>query len=174
MFPASWLEVSPCWVNGAVGHRWGLPPADGGHPPRDRQLCPPVLRRPCKETAAVVQKCHSVYLTVLMVGWSMFSRIISHFLIIYTFFFFLLPSTQGCGMPPAMLLDKWPQTLPPPSKRNSMIRYLKWLKQLCKHFHFLHGYKDSLFIRFRWSQPCCRPWRTRVTLGCRPMPPPPS
>lgn len=48
VFVASWLEVPPCRADGAVGHWRGLPPADGGHPPRDRQLCPSLLLRSCK------------------------------------------------------------------------------------------------------------------------------
>lgn len=47
------------------------------------------------------------------------------FCMVFILVSFFLLSTQGCGMLLATLLDKWPQTLPQPSRRNFMIRYLQ-------------------------------------------------
>lgn len=153
-FLSSWLEVSPRWADGAVCHRWGLPPADGGHPPRDRQLCPPVLLRPRKKHSSY---CVTVQLrllnSVLLLSHLYFpfhndlvTNVCTGGSLVLSVAFFCLPSTQGCAMLPAMLLDRWPQTLPLPFRRNSTIRYLKWLEQLCRWFCFRRGYKGCVFV----------------------------
>lgn len=116
---ASWLEVPPRRADGAVGHRWGLPPADGGHPQRDRQLCPPLLLRPCKKLHiwllllfCTLSRC--IYFYKCKSFWNRCScSVVFEFCI-------RLPShsIHGWDTLPATLLDKWPQTLPQLSKRN--------------------------------------------------------
>lgn len=75
---------------------------------------------------------------------------------------FVLFSTQGSVMPPATLLDKWPRTLPQPSRKNSMIRSVT-----CRNTHqniiilffFFKGWaatqgSRSILMDFCRIQPC--------------------
>lgn len=62
-FFSSWLEVPPRWTDGIVCHWRGLPPTDGGHPPRDRQLCPPLLLWPCRQNIIKLDYFRQMYNT---------------------------------------------------------------------------------------------------------------
>lgn len=140
LFVFSWLEIPPRWADGAVGYRRGLPPADGGHPPRDRQLCPPLLLWPCKQNASKPDRfrdatvnLHPLYIKFFSesvnIWWLMlqdlFTQQVLCCMVVLSVASFSSFSTRGCAMLPAMPLDRWLRTLRRPSKRNSMIRYAK-------------------------------------------------